>query len=336
MVHLEKISTLINTFEEKLAKCGLTVLNIQDQNYIPVLSKIPSEYYDLLYYQEYWKNQTLTNYSIIIIDKKEFAINLPLILIEQDGETKLTFNGSSLIDLENVYCFPKTSQWNYFLKEYSSLVITLIKEGHCTLNIIPNSYSLLEQEISRGLIHNSFKYRIIHYQTIDLSEDLDTIFSNFRSSYKNLINKFSSKLNIKLHRKIDKDNWNKFKLLHFKESGNVSTRSDKTWEIQMERLQIGQAILLEIKDSFNNQSIGFAYFTFSKSESLYAVAAYDRSKFDLPLGHLIQWEAIKYLKKINVNKHILGQLLSTDQKKLAISKFKMGFGNTETLIQIYN
>jgi len=42
--------------------------------------------------------------------------------------------------------------------------------------------------------------------------------------------------------------------------------------------------------------IGGGFFNFTRDEGVYSVGAYDRSLFDKPLGHVVQFRAIEELK----------------------------------------
>ena len=94
----------------------------------------------------------------------------------------------------------------------------------------------------------------------------------------------------------------------------------------------------------NNQKfLGFGYFLHSKDECLYGVAVNDRTemrKYKLPIGHLIQFFAIKEMIRRSIKWYKLGEenlgLKSTnDQKNLNILKFKKGFSSHELPIFHY-
>ena len=69
----------------------------------------------------------------------------------------------------------------------------------------------------------------------------------------------------------------------------------------------------------------------TRDESLYGVGAYDRSLFDKPLGHVVQFRAIQELQNRRIRWHKLGaRSYPSEQppptsKELTIGDFKQGF-----------
>ena len=79
--------------------------------------------------------------------------------------------------------------------------------------------------------------------------------------------------------------------------------------------------------------IGGSLIMTCKDEAFYAVAAYDRNLFHLPIGHLLQDFIIKDLLNTNINWYRLGRLyhksdfdFPTD-KEIQIGIFKSGFSS---------
>ena len=64
---------------------------------------------------------------------------------------------------------------------------------------------------------------------------------------------------------------------------------------------------------------------------MYAVAAYDRTLFNKPLGHVVQQAAIEHMKTLGLKWYKLGDRLyannsiSPSKKEIDISIFKEGF-----------
>jgi len=166
---------------------------------------------------------------------------------------------------------------------------------------------------------------------LDLKSDLTKIKSHLRDSYKSLINLGYKIWTVGI---LDCDSpniWAEFKTLHHTVSGRV-TRSDKTWQLQYDAILTDTAFLVYLRNG-QNQMIGGGLFYRSCDESLYAVGVYDRALFDKPLGHVVQFHAITYLKQKGVRWHKLGpNLYPADQptpspKELSITEFKRGFAS---------
>jgi FemAB family protein len=131
---------------------------------------------------------------------------------------------------------------------------------------------------------------------------------------------------------IDKNIWSEFENLHLKVSGR-KTRSQKTWDLQLEQIVNGEAILVYGRDPKNFILIGAALFVHTKHESLYAVAAYVRDELPMPISHAIQYVAMEYMKNNGVYWHKIGEALLNERlsefspKEKTISNFKAGFAS---------
>jgi len=172
---------------------------------------------------------------------------------------------------------------------------------------------------------------LIHNLYVDLDRDIDEIWSNFRKSYKPLINKGEKLWNIEVHKSsIEKDIWSDFKNLHLNVSGR-KTRSDKSWEIQFNNIKANNAFLITLKNDKN--LVGGALFSYTLDEGRYDVGAYDRSLFDKPIGHAAQFTAIKEFKKMNLSLYKIGRrfyasdIPAPTEKELSIADFKEGFAS---------
>lgn len=110
------------------------------------------------------------------------------------------------------------------------------------------------------------------------------------------------------------------------------TRPDGTWTIQQKAVADKRAFLVVLR-SEEGRMIGVGVFHHTRTESIYSVGIYDRDLFHLPLGHVVQAEAIKYLKEAahlaSCRWHVLGIRhypgAAPDPKELSISQFKEGF-----------
>lgn len=177
------------------------------------------------------------------------------------------------------------------------------------------------------------KHTVEFHLIIDLKKPEEHLWSGVRKSYRNLINKSREIWHTEL---ITKDNfnnnvWNEFRSLHYEASGKKYTRDLKTWNLQKNMLCNDRAFLSIIRDPLNKRLIGCGFFQINKKTSFYASAAYDRSLFSKPLGHLVQWNAILYMKSKNIDTYYIGRYFTNNdlprptEKELNISKFKKGF-----------
>lgn len=172
---------------------------------------------------------------------------------------------------------------------------------------------------------------IIRESFVDLSQDYSSLKSYYRKSYKALISKGYKLLN---PFKLDHDDpkvWEEFKSLHFKAAGR-KTRSEKSWDLLFEQVKEKKANFYFCRDH-DNFMIGGSLVMTCEYEAFYAVAAYNRSLFHLPIGHLLQDFIIKDLIKTQIQWYRLGRLyhksdfdFPTD-KEIQIGQFKSGFSS---------
>ena len=129
---------------------------------------------------------------------------------------------------------------------------------------------------------------------------------------------------------ITADAFDRYRLLHHKAAGRI-TRPLKTFELMYKWIQEGFAALscatLEGKD------IGFALISVYKDGAYYSSGCVDPEFNHLPVGHLLQWRAMHWLKAHKIRHYEIGiQLLSSQphsivsEKEWNISFFKRGFG----------
>ncbi len=175
------------------------------------------------------------------------------------------------------------------------------------------------------------KLRVEYDLFLELNTSLDEIRKNFRKSYKPLI---SSAMNTWKSFKLteyDKNIWSEFKELHLEAAGRV-TRSEETWDIHHELIRQKRAFLAFLRDE-ENKMIACGFYWHTKSECEYGVGAYDRSLFDRPLGHLVQFIAIEEMINRQIKWYRIGRKANKnnepppDKKEEDISLFKQGFSS---------
>jgi FemAB family protein len=170
---------------------------------------------------------------------------------------------------------------------------------------------------------------VLHELFVDLAWSLEDIRSSFRKSYRALVNSGTKSWEVKELTRQDPQVWESFRQLHLRVAGRV-TRNSESWALQHQAIACGQGILVYLLDA-NGAMVGGGLFHLTRDEAVYAVAAYDRSLFDKPLGHVVQQRAIAVLKARGVRWYKLGQRpYTTDpqpatQKELSIGDFKEGF-----------
>jgi len=179
-----------------------------------------------------------------------------------------------------------------------------------------------------GFIDTSLNTRVI-----DLNKSLTELRREVRHGHDAAIDQASKMIEIKIFTKenITKDIFEAYVKMHIGEVKSRMARPRIVFDLMFEILKDGNAFLIGAKK--DDKFIGFSYFNIYKDNANYTSACHLPDFDSLPIGHLIQWAAIKYLKE-NGGKHyeIGWQFFAntlTDfptTKELNISKFKRGFG----------
>ncbi len=170
-----------------------------------------------------------------------------------------------------------------------------------------------------------------HDLFLDLRPDMTEIKRNIRSSYKSLITGGMRIWSVGVLESIDQGIWEEFRQLHLKVSGR-KTRSDETWALQLNDIGHRHAFLVYLRNS-NGEMVGGGLFNCTRDEGAYAVGVYDRSLFDKPLGHVVQYRAIEELKKRGVRWYKIGarpfrsETPAPTDKEVSIGEFKQGFAS---------
>jgi len=235
----------------------------------------------------------------------------PLFIAESPLITRKRIIKACLILANNIAIIRKISTW---------------ESGESFSNSIGMSEWHVQSMARDSLCH------LVHELYLDLGLDIAEIKRNFRKSYKSLIVSGSKLWTVGvLDGQHDESLWQEFQNLHCIVSGRV-TRSDETWMMQYQDIVCGRAFLVWLRNSAG-EMVGGGLFNFTDDEGVYAVAAYDRTLFDKPLGHVVQYRAIEELKKRNINWYKIGvRSYASDNpkptdKEISIGEFKQGFSS---------
>ena len=121
--------------------------------------------------------------------------------------------------------------------------------------------------------------------------------------------------------------WGDFRAMH-RQSAGRDTRPDSTWLLQRDAIASGDAFLAYLQDA-QGAFAGAGYFAITRDEGAYNVGAYDRGRFSLPVGHLVQWAAIQEMKRRGLRWYKIGDRPyisdNPSEKELRIAEFKQGF-----------
>ena len=178
----------------------------------------------------------------------------------------------------------------------------------------------------------SYDFVVHNTVIIDLKKSIDEIWNNFSKYHRKNIKRSSknkvefSCISHQTEKKTINQKFDNFKKAHFISAGR-KTRLDSSWETMKKMLIEKEGVLFILK--YKNKDISFLYCgtykNFSWGWSQVNNQTYEK---ELMPRHLLEWEAIKYLKKkINLilrcrTNFLLIRKWSPSKKESSISDFK--------------
>ena len=303
---------------------------LEKLTYIPVAYTNASIDYQLAYQQghggEWWDIS-----MIVYWDSKPSAL-WPLSFSVKEGKGNLSSHGLPVIPPQVAPACPVTSR-KRIAKSCLDVAEAIAKAAGLGVWSSAESFS---ESIGLSDWHAEAMARdaecaVRHDLFLDLRPDMAEIKRNLRSSYKSLITAGMRIWSVGVLDSVDRSIWNEFRQLHLRVSGR-KTRSDKTWALQLEDIGNRNAFLVYLSNS-NDEMVGGGLFNFTRDEGVYAVGVYDRSLFDKPLGHVVQYRAIEELKNRGVRWYQIGarpfhsETPAPTDKEVSIGEFKQGFAS---------
>jgi FemAB family protein len=342
MAFLHNTITIQEFFSKTLAQEGLNFIYLtgNERIWMDALSKlkyIPTSILpEIINYNFQYANSLYSeaiNLSIIIFHNNRPCALWPIIFIITKGEivtvshmheiqSPIFIDGMSTRAVNRLalkcLCVLK--------KSIKSLDLSSLVTSDSFLGPQPGVSDWHRQCLNLGIIAR-VKYDLF----LDLRLGIDGIRNKIRPTYRSLINSGSKKLDTHVLRHVDTGVWAEFRELHRKVSGRV-TRTQSTWDLQLDAIRQKAAFFVYLRNDVG-MMLGGALFYWTKDEALYAVAAYDRDHFDMPLGHLVQYTAIQEMLSLGVKWYKFGgRPFENDDpapsdKELSISYFKEGFSS---------
>lgn len=299
-------------------------------SYIPVSHTNASIDYQLAYQQghggEWW------DISLIVYwDGKPSAL-WPLSFSIKDGKSNLSSHGLPVMSPRFVVSCPEISR-KRIAKSCLDIAKAITKAASINKWVSGESFS---ESIGMSDWHAEAMARdaecaVSHELFLDLRPDMADIKRNFRKSYKALITAGMRIWSTGVLDSYDESIWDQFRQLHLKVSGR-QTRSDETWRLHLEDIESKNAFLVYLRND-GGEMVGGGFFNITRDEGVYAVGAYDRSLFDKPLGHVVQYRAIEEFKERSVRWYKIGarpyrsETPSPTGKEISIGEFKQGFAS---------
>lgn len=175
-----------------------------------------------------------------------------------------------------------------------------------------------------------------HRLVADLTWPAEAFHRNLRKSYKALINQARRLWRVDIDDRGDAAAFAGFQALHVQVAGR-QTRPQVTWDRQYDAIRQQAAFAVYLREA-DGRLIGASLYNTSRDEAYYAVGAYDRQLFDLPVAHLSLDAAIHHARDSGRRQFILGDRpFPGDQpppndKEAKIAFFKEGFATALQLL----
>lgn len=300
-------------------------------NYFPVAYSSSMIDYQL----EYFKGQgcATVDVSLLLRSNDQPCGIWPLsIRLEKNGDCCIGSNGSAILPPLFVSSAPLKTMKSITSACFETIDTICRNFGQVkfeSLDSFVDSISLSEWH--HQLMSKGATVTVSHDLFVDLTPSIEEIKSRFRRRYKSLISVGDRLWNVEIVGQADPSQWDEFHQLHLAVAGRV-TRSKESWRLQHEAIALGNAFLVRLRDE-HGRFIGGALFYVTRDEGLYAVGVYDRDLFDKPIGHVVQYYAIKEMKRRGLRWYKLGSRVycacepEPSSKEMNISNFKHGFAS---------
>ena len=256
----------------------------------------------------------------------------PLSLSVNEGAASITSHGLPVLPPMFVKGLPDASR-----KHLVKSCLRFVRELCCLRNIVTfESGESFADQWESGLsewheqsMNGGAGVACQHELFVDLSMRIEAIKARFRKSYKSLVVSGKRLWHTVVMAESNRPLWDEFRNLHFKVAGRV-TRSSLSWDLQHQAIVDGHALLVHLRAD-DGRLVGGGFFSLTRDEGAYSVAAYDRSLFDKPLGHVVQFRAIEEMKRRGLRWYKLGRrpyptdVPAPSEKEVSIGVFKQGF-----------
>lgn len=183
------------------------------------------------------------------------------------------------------------------------------------------------------LLQYGFVDSSVNTQLIDLRLSRTELRDGLRRNHQRSIDAGRDLFRIKIHSGSDLTNekFDEYVRMHARAAGRV-TRPRATFDLMRTWIQSGRGLVVEAVAN-DGKTAGFELYIMYK-KAAYGLSACNEPEFKhLPIRHLIEWEAMSWMKKQGVEFYEIGpQLFGAlpydfpEKKNLDISRFKYGFG----------
>lgn len=336
----EKI--FINQLEAKLLTEDMdnwcTCLNsIGKSAYVPLQFK-PG----FLRYQEEYFRDVYSQYkdvSLVLYRGGRAIAIWSVCLYDKEGQLTFGTSGDALMGPLFTPALPKAEARRTVIENCLSAVFNTLKcaKGEsirCCETILDQGGS---QWIKKLMEHGAKETKLKWQAFVDLSLSCEEIQSRIRRTNKYSVAKGQDTYNIEVYDEAGEAlncAFDEFHSMH-REIAGRETRNQTTWDWQKRIIEendrkTGKSFLIFIRDKEKNVLAGSALFDTTPQSGLYCVAAYDRSRFSKPVGHIVQAVALEKMREMGVRWYEIGERAypgdeGVNAKLVNIGHYKEGF-----------
>ncbi len=277
------------------------------------------------------------NLSFFIYWKDKIMAIAPLALeTYQDGRKEFSLGGGEILSpvLANELNSKQKEEFLEFIFKEIDRLAGQEKTARVRFRLPSLSSSFLKKNffLTNYLLRFGYLDISLNTRIIDLRKTEAELWGGLRRNHRrNILKGEEFKVRFYNSKNITREVFEAYKIMHQK-AASRQTRPDKTFDLMYYWLEIDWAFLAVVE--FQGKQIGFEYYSIYKNYALGFSAANDPDyEKDYPIRHLLEWEAIKWMKNQGILLYEIGlQWYGTllydfpDQKQLNISHFKKGFG----------
>lgn len=310
----------------------------QWNNYIEQMSTCTFDY------TEYWidfcytySKDVVENESFLVIDNAK-VIGIASIFIEKNAQNiySISWNGGYCLAPFVDPVFDYKTQEKY-IKKIMLHIDEIAAAHHCkSIRLRQDPLCNPNSDIKMYNYNYLMKYQYIDQssltQILDLRKDEKELFSDIRKGHKSDI-KRGEKYEIEIYDKTNmKDEMiHLYREIYELDAGRV-TRNSELFEFYLDFIKNDSgAIAFAKKDQ---KYVATLIVTLFENTAYYSSYAELTDQLDqIPVGHVMQWKIIQYLKNRNIQYYEMGEQVfgkthysNPDQKLINISNYKRGFG----------
>ncbi len=313
------------------------ISEIEWNRYIDMINQVTFNYTAqwVSFCLEYSKN-IVSNESFIVLDNRKVIAASVIYIENYSGEHQISWNGgycrAPYIDSGLEYRIQEK-----YAKKILSYIDAIAKKYQCTkimLEVDPLGNP--EQKTTFYNYNYLLKYGYLDEsgltQLIDLRKSKEELFADIRKGHKSDI-KGGRIYDVQVY---GKDNMTeqmieRYKEIYEEDAGKV-TRNSELYHFYLEFIRSGMGLAAFGK--IGGKEVGVVLITMYKKTAYYSSYAELETELNrVPIGHILQWEVINYLKDYGVEFYETGEQVYgkthysvPDEKIINISNFKRGFG----------